>query len=186
MKSIKMILSLTIICAVAGIVLAKTYSVTNPKIEDDKKAKVIENLSKVIDADHFETSILDTLWYALDKNGDTLGIVFKSSGSGFGGPIEALVGLDIDSRIIGVKIATPGEGLQETPGLGVKVSEPKFMDQFKGKVLEDIKITKDGGKIEAITAATISSRGATDGIYDAVKRYEKYLPKKEVKDVSEE
>ncbi len=175
-NGLKMVVSLTIVCAVAGLILAETYAVTNGKIESDKKKAVINNLSKVFKADHFETVIQDTLWYAMGKDNDTLGIVFMAFGKGFGGTIPALVGLDDNGKVTGVKI-TP---TTETPGLGVKTGEPKFMNQFAGKTLDELKITKDGGKIEAVTAATISSRGATNGIHDAVEKYMKYLPKREV------
>ena len=175
-NGVKMVLSLTIVCALAGVILAETYSVTNGKIESDKKKAVIDNLSKVIKADHFENSIPDTLWYAIGKNSDTLGIVFMAFGKGYGGTITAIVGLDDSGKVTGVKISPT----HETPGLGVKTGKPKFMDQFKGKTLNELRITKDGGKIEAVTAATISSRGVTNGIHDAVKKYMKYLPKSEV------
>ncbi|RKX67675.1 hypothetical protein DRP44_01725 [candidate division TA06 bacterium] len=175
-NGIKMVLSLTVVCALAGVILAETYAVTNKKIENDKKQAVIDNLSTVIKADHFEQVIPDTLWYALGEENDTIGIVFMAFGKGFGGTIDAIVGMNNEGKLTGVKI-TPSK---ETPGLGVKTGEPKFMNQFKGKTLEELKITKDGGKIEAVTAATISSRGATNGIHDAVEKYMKYLPQKEV------
>lgn len=175
-NGIKMVLSLTIVCALAGVILAETYGVTNKKIENDKKQAVIDNLSTVIKADHFEQVIPDTLWYALGKDNDTLGIVFMAFGKGYGGTIDAIVGMDDEGKVTGVKI-TPSK---ETPGLGVKTGKPKFMSQFRGKTVNEVKITKDGGKIEAVTAATISSRGATNGIHDAAQKYIKYLPKREV------
>ncbi|HFD04660.1 MAG TPA: hypothetical protein ENJ25_00770, partial [Firmicutes bacterium] len=103
-NGIKMVLSLTVVCALAGVILAETYAVTNKKIENDKKQAVIDNLSTVIKADHFEQVIPDTLWYALGEENDTIGIVFMAFGKGFGGTIDAIVGMNNEGKLTGVKI----------------------------------------------------------------------------------
>ena len=61
----------------------------------------------------------------------------------------------------------------ETPGLGTKMEEPKFKDQFLGKSPETfrLRVKKDGGDVDGITAATISSRAFSD----AVERAHKFL-----------
>ena len=55
----------------------------------------------------------------------------------------------------------------ETPGLGMKLKTPEFADQFKGKDGTSLKVKKDGGEIEAITSATITSRAVCKAIADA-------------------
>jgi electron transport complex protein RnfG len=64
---------------------------------------------------------------------------------------------------------------QETPGLGSKMDEPTFKDQFKNinptKII--LKVKKDGGQIDAITAATISSRAFCDAVQRAYNTLEK-------------
>jgi electron transport complex protein RnfG len=61
---------------------------------------------------------------------------------------------------------------KETPGLGTKMTEDKFLNQFKGINISDFKLAvkKDGGDVDALTGATISSRAfcdATQMAYDA-------------------
>jgi electron transport complex protein RnfG len=64
---------------------------------------------------------------------------------------------------------------KETPGLGTKMAEPKFKDQFNGKnpADYDLKVIKDGGPVDAITAATISSRAFCDAVQRAYNTLQK-------------
>ena len=57
----------------------------------------------------------------------------------------------------------------ETPGLGAKIIEDDFLDQFEGMALGDLTLTADGGEVDAISGATISSEAVTDSVYDTVK-----------------
>jgi Na+-translocating ferredoxin:NAD+ oxidoreductase subunit G len=77
-----------------------------------------------------------------------------------------LVSLSPDLKITEVKVL----GMNETPGLGDQVLEKNFLDQFKGKSLPQIVLIKGETKenIQAISGATISSRGVTNGVKDAV------------------
>ena len=91
---------------------------------------------------------------------------------GFGGNIKLMVGLLPDGSINNISVLEH----KETPGLGDKMQKKKspWSEQFNGQNLTSFKlaVTKDGGDVDAITAATISSRAYTD----AVKRaYETYL-----------
>ena len=64
---------------------------------------------------------------------------------------------------------------KDTPGLGTKMAVPKFKEQVNGKDLQTFKLSvrKDGGEIDAITAATISSRAFCDAIQKAYDAYQK-------------
>jgi len=184
---IKMVSSLLVVCLAAAGLLSWVYTVTTPIIEEGVKAKLDEQLREVFpSACRFEplvikgdTLLKDTLWVAVDSTENKAGIVFKVFPMGYGGPIETLVGLATDTSIVAIRPATPSEGLKETPGLGVRITEPGFIEQFKGKKKKDIQLKKDGGTIDAITAATISSRAVTDGVREGIERYAKWLPDKE-------
>jgi hypothetical protein len=86
------------------------------------------------------------------------------------------VGVDSTGKIIRVKI--PKEELSETPGLGMKIAEEPFLNQFNNLSADEIFLTKDKqqGKIDAITSATISSRAATDAVREGLIRYSELLP----------
>ncbi len=183
---IKMVISLLIVCLAAAGLLSWVYTVTTPIIERGIKAKLNEQLMEIFpSACRFEPLIIegdtllkDTLWVAVDSTENEIGIVFKVFPIGYGGPIETLVGLATDTSIVAIRPATPSEGLKETPGLGVKITEFCFTEQFRGKKKIDIRLKKNGGTIDAITAATISSKAVTDGVREGIEKYAVYLPVK--------
>jgi electron transport complex protein RnfG len=71
-----------------------------------------------------------------------------------------LVGINSDYTIKDVAILSQ----TETPGLGSKITEKEFTGQFIGLSSADLALSRDGGSIDAITGATISSRAVTDTI----------------------
>ena len=80
-----------------------------------------------------------------------------------------MVGFDESGNILDVSVLEH----KETPGLGTKMDDDKFKEQFRGKNPEEfnLEVKKDGGEVDAITAATISSRAFSDGVqraYDAL------------------
>ena len=86
------------------------------------------------------------------------------SGEGYGGDIVLMVGFKKDKKtVISYKVLQAAE----TPGLGMKHKTPEFSGQFSGKDGSALKVKKDGGDIEAITSATITSRAVCKAIADA-------------------
>ena len=86
------------------------------------------------------------------------------SGEGYGGDIVLMVGFKKDKKtVISYKVLQA----TETPGLGMKLKTPEFAGQFSGKDGTSLKVRKDGGDIEAITSATITSRAVCKAIADA-------------------
>jgi electron transport complex protein RnfG len=90
--------------------------------------------------------------------GEEIGYAFIATGTGYGGTIKTMVGMYKNSTISGVNIISQSE----TPGLGTQIAEPDFTNQFSGKRVEEVRLRRDGGVIDAITGATISSRAITD------------------------
>ena len=83
---------------------------------------------------------------------------------GYGGNITLMVGFKKDKKtVISYKVLAASE----TPGLGMKLKTPEFAGQFAGKDGASLKVKKDGGEIEAITSATITSRAVCRAIADA-------------------
>ncbi|MDH5186939.1 MAG: RnfABCDGE type electron transport complex subunit G [candidate division WOR-3 bacterium] len=173
-----MVFALVAVCLISAIALSQVFSITQIKIEKQKTEAVLANLNRVLpSAFRFEevTAVPQALWIGFDQNGKKVGIVFKIAPRGYGGPIETLVGIDTSQKITGIHIASAAEGLKETPGLGLKVRDDWFRNQFIEKTKNDLKLKRDGGAIDAITAATISSRAVTDGIKQGLEMYGKYL-----------
>jgi electron transport complex protein RnfG len=105
-------------------------------------------------------------------DGEPVGVAFETSGKGYGGDVGLMVGIDVKNNVLlGVGVTTHAE----TPGMGAKAkSDPSFVSQFKDLALgEPFKVTNDGGSINAISGATITSRAVTAAATDADNMYQK-------------
>jgi len=82
-----------------------------------------------------------------------------------------MTGFSPDGKIFNISVLAH----KETPGLGTKMSEPAFKNQFNDKNPSEfaLKVKKDGGPVDAITAATISSRAFCDAVQRAYNTLEK-------------
>jgi electron transport complex protein RnfG len=170
-----MVVSLLITCLVAGFALSEVYAVTKPKVEQQKIDATNSALRQVMaTAQTFKEVEKDSLWYGLDPSGAKVGIVVRSGRRGYGGPVPVLVGLDPTGRIVGIRIASGAEGLKETPGLGLKATEEAFWKQFVGAD-STVALKKDGGSVDAISGATITSRAVARGIAEAISKYSEHL-----------
>ncbi len=170
-----MIIMLITVATVCSIILSFVYSFTSPRIEETQKELMLGSLKEVIPAYEFVEIITDTLWQALDSAGNATGIVFRVFPQGYGAPIPITVGLDLDGKITGIRIASAAEGLKETAGLGAKITESEFREQFIAKRAPEVQLKQDGGEIDAITAATISSRAVCSGVKMGIETYTNYL-----------
>ena len=101
-------------------------------------------------------------------------VVLESFGKGYGGDIGLMVAINMeDDTIVGAGVTTHSE----TPGLGATAKDdPGFVSQFKGLPIEEtFKVTNDGGKVNALSGATITSRAVcaaatqAGGIYQRMK-----------------
>ena len=173
-ETLRLVIVMTIFCLVAGFLLAWTNNVTRAPIEKARKAELADALAKVLpecdndvvaDAVKIADNGTNWLFYVARQKGVFAGAAFQSrSEHGYGGPIEILVGLRSDGTINSMEVLRADN---ETPGLGSKTKEPKFRDQFRDKKAADTRwaaVTKDGGEIQAITGATISSRAVTEAV----------------------
>ncbi|UCG43586.1 MAG: RnfABCDGE type electron transport complex subunit G [candidate division WOR-3 bacterium] len=166
-----MVASLVIVCLVSALGLSQVYLVTKPQIEKQKADAVNQALGQVLpNAASFEEKE-DGLWYGLDSAGNRVGIVFRCDPRGYAGPVETMVGVDLEARVTGIRIASPAEGMKETPGLGLKARDDWFRDQFKGLTADQVRLKKDGGTLDAISAATITSRAVAAGVADGIRKY---------------
>ena len=178
----RMILVLMGVALGSAALLGLVFSVTSPVIAAQKEQARQDALVMLLpEAERFEpdTVILDgdtsVIYHAYDEKTAKVGIVFTVAPKGYGGPVETMVGLRTDSTVSAIRIASAAEGMTETPGLGARVLEDTFRNQFKGLKHDDLYLIKEGGKIEAITAATISSNAVTSGVRNGIELYLPYL-----------
>jgi electron transport complex protein RnfG len=150
---------------VAASILAGTYSFTKPKIEEQEKLAQEQALRQVMPeeiADRLVPVEKDgTIKYWKAFKGDsqqTKGWIFIAKKYGYSSVIETMVGMKKDGTITGVRVISQNE----TPGLGVKITEPDFTEQFINRGVSGLELSKNN--IHAVTGATISSRAFVDSI----------------------
>ena len=156
-------LVLCIITVVAGLALSATNLLTQGPIAEQKLlASNAARIAVFADADAFEElpvdadSKMDSV-YAAKQNGETAGYVLQTTVTGYGGPIEIVMGIDNAGKITGISVG--GSSFAETAGLGARTRDPEFTDQFIG--LSEAPILKKN--VDAISGATISSTAVTSG-----------------------
>ena len=101
--------------------------------------------------------------YVARLNNTFAGAAFEAvSRDGYGGEIRVMVGVNANNKVQGIKILQH----KETPGLGAKIEGREFRNTFGGAPIDttDWRVTKDGGDIDAITAATLSSRAVAGAV----------------------
>lgn len=179
-----MVLALSLISAFAALTLGSVYSVTKGPVERSKKAKQESAVREVLPPfarldekpERVGNAVGDTLdmYKAYDENGTFVGAAVEStSRKGYAGNIRVMVGFDKEGRIVNYVVLEQ----KETPGLGTKV-----VDWFKtanksqsiigrNPAQDKLTLSKDGGEIDAITAATISSRAFIDAVELAYNAY---------------
>jgi electron transport complex protein RnfG len=171
-----MLLSLTLITVVSSASLGFVYEITRKPIEMAKINKKLEAIKAVVPS--FDNNPDKEMFKLPSGNGDSLEVypakkgeevigyaVRTSTDKGFSGYIGIMAGFSPDGKIVNTKVIEQ----KETPGLGTKMTEPGFKDQFNGKDPSKfvLKVKKDGGEVDAITAATISSRAFCDALEKA-------------------
>ncbi|MBR4786374.1 MAG: RnfABCDGE type electron transport complex subunit G [Bacteroidales bacterium] len=183
---LRLVVVLTAIALVAGLALTGVYALTKDPIETAQAAKKQEALNKVLPG--FKGEIRDITVQDNDGEDILVHLAVNPDGSLFGAGVETytkkafagrfdlMVGFDMTGTILNTEVIKAGE----TPGLGDKINKDKsdFALQFSNRNPQDFKliVKKDGGDVDAITAATISSRAYCDAVQRA---YDVFMKVKE-------
>ena len=182
---IKLTVTLFLTCMVVAGVLGWVNSITKDRIAEITWDKTVAAMQKVIVADDFSDplELTDDMTAAATAQGGTLDAVYEAqsggqvvgyavsvSASGSQGTISMMVGIDPDGAVTGVSIISNAE----TSGIGSKVMNnetlangTKVLDQFIGKSAADGTLVV-GTNVDAITGATVSSKGVTTGVNTAL------------------
>jgi H+/Na+-translocating ferredoxin:NAD+ oxidoreductase subunit G len=181
-EMVKMIVVLTGLSVISGGALAYVQTGTASKIENNKLQFIKGPAVKTILGKTSNDPIVDR--FKLDNNnffvgkydGQPKAVVFESSGKGFGGDVNIVVGVNLDDdKIMGVRVTV----MSETPGVGARaVTDLTFVSQFKNQPLKGtFKVKADGGQVDAMGGATITSRAVSSALTDASKVYADLKPK---------
>jgi electron transport complex protein RnfG len=177
-----MLLVMLILALVSAGALGLTYTVTADLIAANALEKQKNALATVL-PEFSNDPVQDKIpapqdekvfLYPAMANGSLVGIGVQTySEKAFGGVMTLMVGFTVQGELIDTQVLSH----TETPGLGSKISEPSFAGQFRGRTAGDfpLLVSKDGGQVDAITAATISSRAYVDGLNRAYQAATAYL-----------
>ncbi len=181
-EMIKMIIVLTILATLSGGLLAAIRDNTQERIENQVlefvKGPAIRSILKeatndpIVDRFQLKVEDVEHTFFVGVFNGEPRAVTFETSGKGYGGDVGLMVGIDVENnQIVGVGVTTHAE----TPGMGAKAqTDPSFVAQFRELPLDQpVKVTGDGGNINAISGATITSRAVCNATNDALKMFEK-------------
>jgi len=177
---LRMVLCLGLVCVVAALGLARVYELTKEPIAEAKREELLRAIRAVLppfanepDRDRVEAD--GRIYYPGRAEDRLTGVAIPvSSSEGYGGNIEALVGVAPDGVVTGVAILAHAE----TPGLGAKFTNPDYLAQFTGKSLAGARwaVKKDGGDFDQITGATITPRALIAAIQQGLRDFERDRP----------
>ncbi len=162
----RLIIVLFLISAITALLLGLVDYITRDRIAEIKDEKTNAALSEVMPAGETfekldaEVSAKEVSCVYAAKSGDDLaGYVVETVVSGSQGNIDMVVGVGLDGAVTGVAIID----MSETSNLGSKAADADWRAQFVG-VSSEQAVSKDGGDIDALTGATITSRAVTNGV----------------------
>jgi len=177
---LRMVVVLTLICAASGLTLSLIHRVTKGPIEyqsikfvkEPAVRKVLTGYDNDPIADRKKILIgvddkggpLELIIFPAKKETDTFAVALEGKAKGFGGLIGVMVGISKDGTLLDIGITDQ----KETPGLGSRVTNASFTDQFKGLS------TKAAVKVDGISGATYSSKGVMAAVSQAIGYVEKF------------
>lgn len=184
---IRLGLVLLIITAVASGILAYVNNLTKDKIAENKimaeemaRSEVLPGTEKftkesiTLPAAKVEPNPLkkkaddgprEFVYYkGTDASGKITGYTYVASKYGYSSEVKTMVGVNPDMSINKIKVIEQAE----TPGLGANASTDEFQNRFNGLSQSQLKVSKDGGQIESLTGATITSRAVTNSLAEGL------------------
>lgn len=165
---VRLALTLLAITAVVAVALAGVNAITEPKIEEFNQQKLQSAIEEVLPGGGSSVPFTDETETVSTVYQGESGYAVEVHPNGFGGAITMMVGVGNDGKVLGISVVSQSE----TAGLGAVCAATTspgeaFRGQFAG-VSGSIAVTKDGGQIDAITGATITSRAVTTGVNAAL------------------
>mgnify|MGYP000058449394 FL=1 len=168
---LRLTLTLFLITTIVAGLLGLVNYVTADTIAEQIAQKAENAMRQVLEADSYEPldvpegSAVTAAYRAGDR-----GYVVRVAPNGFGGAIDMMVGVDVSGAVTGVAIVSQSE----TASLGANCTREDFRAQFTGKT-GTLSVSKDGGEIEALTGATVTSRAVTEGVNTALEFVQEVL-----------
>lgn len=189
-EMIKMVVVLTVLSIISGGGLSWLKDFTEPKIENqvmnlvkgpairqmlsDAENDPVEDRFKIMDGDVERNVFVGVFGGQADT------VVMEANAAGFADKVGLVVAINMPEQTLrGISVTTH----KETPGLGAMAKDdPKFAAQFAGQsIANPVAVTKDGGAINALSGATVTSRAVCVGVNNAIESFNKLKPQLEEK-----
>ena len=174
-KIVKLTVVLFLVCAIVAGVLGGVNLITKDKIAEQERIKTAKAYSAVLEAsDYTDVDYDQATFTTIDRivKADDKGYVVTTTFSGAQGSITMAVGVDTDMKCTGISIISHAE----TSGLGAKAAAAsEYGDWWRGQFVgtgDDVSLTKYGGTIDSITAATITSNAVAGAVAESIKAVE--------------
>ena len=187
---LKMIIVLTVLCLASGGLLAAIQTSTKEQIANQVltfvKGPAISSIladaenDPITDRFELQDGEINRTFFVGVVEGEPRVITLETFGKGYSGDVGLMVGIDVQDKVVkGVSVTTHAE----TPGMGARAkTDPNFPAQYAGLSIDDkIAVTSDGGSINAISGATITSRATSNAAAEAVEIYNRLQPQIEEK-----
>lgn len=167
-----LVLTLVTIGLISALVLTFVYEWTTPYIEANQAEQQKKAINQVLpDAQEIKEVEKngDTFFEGYNSSGKRTGVAFINSGGGYNGPIEIMIGVNLEEeKIYEFSVLTH----EETPGLGARITEAEYKSNFEDKPFGDYTVVKNPPsketEVQAIAGATISSESVTKIIEDGL------------------
>lgn len=159
---------------ICGFALAFVYSWAKEKIEINQRRYIYQAINNIVpEAKNVKEKIIDKkkIYQLFDGEGNLVSYAYLCIGNGYQGELKILFATDKDlNKLLGIEIIES----VETPGLGARINEPDFKNQFKGlNLIHKIECVKhkpqEDYQIEAITSATVSSKAVVSILNEGIK-----------------
>ena len=180
---IKMAVVLAVICTTSGVVLSYVNEATEEPREYQFIKFVQEPSMKAVLSDYDNDPIKERIKLAVGedeegnpvevvvfpakKGGKTGAIAYSAAAKGYNDLIEVMIGVNPDGTLTGISIMTH----TETPGLGARIVDPEFTDQFAGLDLDTANLSAEGGKVDPLSGATFSTVGVITTVRAALEQF---------------
>lgn len=186
---------LFVISFASGILLGATYLATKEKIASQKSLAEKKALKQVFPGQDISFEADGEVWRA-KKDGNFVGLVGIGSAQGYSSELKVMVGLKSDRTINAISVIFSSE----TPGLGENIKakkspftlagllagkkptadsatiRPWFQERFDGLKIGDVRVRHDGGKIDAISGSTVTSRALCRAVAETAEKLAAKLP----------
>ena len=162
-SAIKIIINMIVACLLSGVVIAGAFSFTEP-VAIKQRALIKKQAMEVMieGVEEFRPVAGKEEWYEAIKGGKMVAYIVPAQNKGYEGIISMVAAIEPDGKVVNFRITSH----RETPGLGDKALELKYINQYIGKYPDNLVVVKHptDENIQALTGATITSRAVTNGI----------------------